>query len=170
MTAIGATVQYGPSSYSWMPMRQPGVSDAARKVGQLLGLSAAHRAISATGLTRIADPVASLYDLYEECGVANWDGEGAEPLSSDAVEEAEQLVYLIPSSIPIPEFVPEPSGAIALEWYEGRDRVYLLSVDGTKSIQFAAIMGRGNELHGRLNFDGSLPVMVLDHLKLFFHG
>lgn len=170
MTAIGAAVPYATSLFSWKPLMQPGVSDAAQIICRLLGATATHRITSATGQARIAEPVASIYDLYERCGTPNWDGDGAAAISSDAVDEAEQLIYLIPSSIPIPEFVPEPTGGIALEWYQGRDRLYLLSVSGAKSIEFAALMGRGNEFHGRVNFEGSLPVIVLDHLKLFFRG
>lgn len=170
MTAIGAIAQYSPRLHSRWPALQSGVSDAAEIICKLIGATTAHLVTSATGQTRIADPVASLYDLYEQCAQANWDGEGAKGISYDAVEEAEQLIYLLPSYVPIPEFVPEPTGAIALEWYQGRDRVYLLSVDGTNSLQFAALLGRGNELHGRVNFQDGLPAMILDHLKVFFRG
>ena len=170
MTAVGGVTQFAPGIHSWKPLPQFGVSETAQIVYKLLGATTTHLVTSATGQTRIADPVASLYDLYERCSSPNWDGEGAELLSYDAVAEAEQLIYLLPSAIPIPEFVPEPTGAVALEWYQGRDRVYILSVDGTRSIQFAALMGRGNEFHGRVNFEASLPIMVLDHLKVFFRG
>lgn len=167
MTAFSAVTQYPTGARCWSS-RQSGVSDAALKIHEILGKTTLHLVSSATGQARIGDPISALYDLYEQCHTQNWDGEGAEPILFDAVEEAEQLLYLLPSSIPTPEFVPEPTGAIAFEWYQGRDRVYLLSVDGTQSIQFAALMGQGNELHGRTNFVGTLPPMILHHLRLFF--
>ena len=167
MTVFSAVTQYPTGARCWSP-KQSGVSDAAIRIHEILGRTTLHLVNSATGQARIGDPISALYELYDQCNVQNWDGEGAEAIPFDAVEEAEQLLYLLPSSIPTPEFVPEPTGAIAFEWYQARDRLYLLSVDGTKSIQFAALIGRGNELHGRVNFEGTLPSIIIGHLRMFF--
>ena len=145
-----------------------GVSIDAQRISNILGSLTSHWIGSATGQARIADPVAALFDLYGRCRVNDWDGEGADAISFEALAEASQLISLLPSSIPTPEFLPEPSGAIAFEWYQGRNRVYVLSISGKKKIEFAGLLGYGNEIHGKANFEGCLPSIIQNQLREFF--
>jgi len=147
---------------------QPGVSDAAKRISEILQTAVRGFVVSATGQARIADPMAGLVELYTECGQENWDGEGAKAISPSVLEEALMLLLILPSTIPVPEFVPERSGRIAFEWYQSPDRVYLLSTGGNRELEFAGLLGRGNEMHGKCNFAGALPGMIADHLKAFF--
>jgi hypothetical protein len=146
----------------------PGVSVDAQRICNILGDLALHWIGSATGQARIAEPLAALYQLYERCQVQDWDGEDAEAISFEALIEAEKLLRLLPSSIPMPEFLPEPTGSIAFEWYRGRNHVYVLSIAGKKAIEFAGLLGQGNEIHGRTNFEDSLPPAIQAQLREFF--
>ena len=166
---IGALTHY-PSRLGALRATPPGVSGDAQRICVLLGDVALHWIASATGQARIADPLITLYRLYEQCREEHWDGENAEAIPLAAVVEAQQLITLLPSSVPAPELLPEPTGSIALEWYKRRDHVYVLSVYGKKTIEFAGLLGRGNEVHGRVNFEESLPPMIQDHLREFFRG
>ena len=166
MTNLAAAA---PQPFGRWKYMQPGVSDAAERISAILSSALVELGSSATGQAHIADPIAHLQDLFSECRESNWDGEGATPISAAANQEARALLLLLPSTIEPPEFVPEPSGRIALEWYRAPDHVYLLSTDGTGELEFAGIFGAGNEIHGKCNFSGALPTMISDHLRLFFH-
>lgn len=167
MNTVGVLSHYS-SRIGALNITHPGVSVDAQRICNILGDVALHWIASATGQARIADPLLYLYQLYERCQGKGWDGEDAEAIPFAAVGEAEKLLNVLPSSIPAPEILPEPTGSIALEWYQRRDRVYVLSVSGKKGIEFAGLLGRGNEIHGRVNFEDSLPPMIQDHLREFF--
>ncbi len=167
MNAISVLGHYS-SSVGIPTVTYRGVSVDAQRICNMFNDLALHWTTSATGQARITDPLIALYQLYERCQVENWDGEGAEVISFEALAEAEKLLSLLPSSIPTPEFLPESTGSIALEWYQGRNRIYVLSISGKKTIEFAGLFGYGNEIHGRINFEDSLPPMIQDHLRDFF--
>lgn len=167
MSAFAAVAGNCFPSGSWKA-DQPGVSDAAKRISEILHTAVRGYVVSATGQARISDPIAGLDQLYMECEQENWDGEGAKAISPNVLEEAQMLLLVLPSTIPVPEFVPERSGRIAFEWYRSPDRVYLLSTGGNRELEFAGLLGRGNEIHGKCNFAGALPGMIADHLKAFF--
>jgi len=168
MTAIVAGSPYFSCLSALVPI-QPGVSDAALKISQILTKTAVELIRSATGQARIADPLSSLDRLFEECSAENWDGEGAAAIPYQAFEEAERLVYALPVFVPPPDVLPEPIGAVAFEWYRNQRYTYVLSVKGNHSVEFAGLFGPGDEIHGKANFDGCLPAMVAEHLRTFFH-
>jgi len=122
---------------------------------------------TATAHRRIVQPVDSLIELYRECANPDWDGEGAQPVGEGAVNEACTLLFLLPPDVSSPTLLAEPSGAIAFEWYKKPNQVLVLSVNGNKSIQFAALLGNGNESHGKVNFSGSMPKEIQDKLDAF---
>ena len=158
MNAIAALGRY----------HHPGVSPDALRISGIFGKLASHWLGSATGQSRIAEPTAALIELYQRCRVADWNGEDADAITIEVLVEAKKLLDLLPSSIPTPEFLPEPTGAIAFEWYQGRNRVYVLSVSGNKTIEFAGLLGLGNEIHGKANFEESLPQIIQGQLREFF--
>ncbi len=148
---------------------QAGVSDAALKISALLRNTAVEMLQSATGQARIADPLNSLDRVFQDCSEENWDGEDATAIPYRAFEDAERLLYVLPSFIPAPDVLPEPIGAVAFEWYRNPRWTYVLSVKGNHSIEFAGLFGAGDEIHGKVNFDGFLPGMIAEHLRIFFH-
>lgn len=167
MTAISALGHYS-SGAAALRATYPGVSGDARKIRDMLGNLALHWIGSATGQMRFGEPLLALYQLYKRCQADDWDGEDGEAISLDTLMEAEKLLGSLPSSVPMPEFLPEATGAIAFEWYRGRDRVFVISVSGAKTIEFAGLFGHGNELHGKTNFEDSLPSIIQGHLREFF--
>ena len=60
----------------------------------------------------------------------NWDGYGAHPVSTNAVEHAERFVILLPATVPDPDPSVDTDGAMAFEWYRGPRRVFSVSVTG----------------------------------------
>jgi hypothetical protein len=164
MTTMSALARYaaGPMAFG---SAYPGVSVDAQRIYDMLGRVAQHWVGSATGQICFAEPLMALNQIYQRCQASNWDGEGADPILLETVLEAHKLFSLLPSSVPTPELLPESTGAIAFEWYRGRNRVYVISVCGRKSIEFAGLYGLGNEVHGKVNFEDCLPVAIQDHLQ-----
>lgn len=145
-----------------------GVSVDANRLDIMMRAITGHFLNSALGQKMLVEPLSALREMCESCAEINWDGEGASPISRNAFKEAERLLFLLPRTIPTPEIVPEPGGAIALEWYREPSKVYVLSVNGTGSLQFAGLFGVGNEEHGRRNFSTLLPPVVLAHFKTLY--
>lgn len=49
--------------------------------------------------------------------VADWDGQGAEPIATEAVERAHRLVtHLVEAGAAIPDFTPLTDGGVRAEW------------------------------------------------------
>src|SRR5712691_4468029 len=144
-----------------------GVSDDAGLLAEILKELAEVFHQPAIAHKRFKQPIYSLIDLYNECSKANWDWEGALPVREEAISEACTILFLLPTNVPVPTFLAEPSGAVAFEWYKDRGKTLILSVRGTRSIEYAALLGEGNEAHGKANYSGSLPKVIRDQLDAF---
>lgn len=116
---------------------------------------------------RLEDALIALDGVYQECCESNWDGYGAEAITEDAYQEAFKLLRLLPSNIPIPEIVPEPDGAIGLEWSKGRRFVFVASVCGENFITYAGMFGV-NKIHGTEYFGDSLPSVVVENIRRLY--
>jgi hypothetical protein len=149
---------------------QPGVSDEALWVARRVAELAQGILQSATGQRRFGDPVSELAELMGQCTTDDWDGQGAAAIPASAFREALLILCLLPSSVSVPGVLPEPTGSIALEWYRDPQRVFIISVSGTKTIEYAALFAPGDESHGRINFEQSLPERLLRDLQGFLRG
>lgn len=144
-----------------------GCSPEADRVLLLLDDALDHLSNTGAESQRLEDAVNALDDVYQECCEANWDGYGAEPTSEDAYQEAFKLLGLLPSSIPLPEIVPEPSGGIGLEWSRGKRFVFVASVRGENFITYAGIFGV-NKTHGKEYFGDSLPLVIVENIRRLY--
>jgi hypothetical protein len=116
---------------------------------------------------RLRETLTSLFAVYKECLVVDWDGYGAAAISADAYEEAKKIIILLPSTIRMPEIVAEPSGEIALEWRRGRGQIFVMSVSGRHKINYAGLFS-GNKIHGSEYFDETLPSLLIGHLRRLY--
>jgi preprotein translocase subunit Sss1 len=115
------------------------------------------------------DPIkSSLYQILRDCSKPNWDEYNASPISKMAFFEAIKLLEILPSDIPLPEIVPEPTGNIGLEWYKGKQFAFVISVSGKNFLAYAGMFGAGNETHGTENFTESLPLTIIKNLRRLF--
>ena len=160
MRAMAVDAGY-PGLGSWKSYQVAmGVSADANVLSGMMESLLSSLAQSATAQKRINEPLDALFSVYKECTARNWDGEQAPPVTIKSFNEARDLLMLIPSSFPVPSFSPESSGAIAFEWYKNAKNVFVISVDGTQSIQYAGLFGDGNETHGKVNYAGSIPRVI----------
>lgn len=162
-----SAIAIGRNSTGAWRATQPGVSEAAEKIQDVVRRVLENFVSSATGQRRLGDPLGTLEEIYEECRLPNWDGEGALPVSPATLAEAENLLLMLPTTVPVPETTPERSGRIAFEWYKRPNCIYVLSTGGNKELEFAALFGPGYELHGKCPFSDALPSLILEHLREF---
>lgn len=142
---------------SFSPYRpSDGTSDEANKIHSLgvNSFSSFYDAVTLSSSIEIVDEILS--EIYDECNIAGWDGYDADPVSEKAITNANKLLRMLPSNIPIPRIVPEPSGGITLRWKRGRVRTLVIAVYDHEMIDFAAVIGIEHR-HGRTGFNDFLP-------------
>ncbi|MCG6551799.1 MAG: hypothetical protein L7F77_05685 [Candidatus Magnetominusculus sp. LBB02] len=110
---------------------------------------------------------AALQDMYKECSIENWDGQGAQAITNSAFKEAQMVIDALPSSIPTPVMVAEPTGDIGFEWYRGKGQVFVISVSGDRRITYAGLVV-GNKVHGEEHFDSTLPMAVIQNIMRLY--
>ena len=144
-----------------------GYSPEAKIVSRLLDEALDHLSNTGAEGQRLQNAISALDDVYQECCEGNWDGYGAKAISEDAYVEAYTFLKLLPSDIPIPEFVPEPTGAIALEWFRGTRFVFVVSVSGESFITYAGLFGI-NKVHGTEYFADALPASIVLNIRRLY--
>lgn len=125
---------------------------------------------SATGSKRIVDPAQAIDNVYQRCRAPNWDRQGAQPISYLAVLDAKLLMLALPSYHPVPEIFGEATGAIAFEWYRRPGYRFVLAIFGRGRIEYAGLLGTGNEAYGEVRIENNLPKIIEDHLRQLFAG
>lgn len=106
-----------------------------------------------------------LWDAVGESSSKNWDGYGADPVKDSAVDEAYSFLNLLPKDTPVPDIVAEPSGGLVLEWNFGKDRVFVVSINGNYSLAYAGLLGAGSRVKGLDGYSETLPNAIIDGLK-----
>jgi len=69
---------------------------------------------------RIDEAISELMELAHECSNSDWDGCNLLTISKIALRRAAQFVRALPEDFPMPEFAPEPDGAISLDWIQSK--------------------------------------------------
>jgi hypothetical protein len=116
------------------------------------------------GEGRVARLISSMQSRCQEYSSQGWDGYDAQPIDRKACHEAMRFVRLLPFNIDLPEVLPEPTGAIALEWYKKRDHVFVASLSGNGIIEYAGLFGSGNKSYGSERLGGFMPPIILHHI------
>ncbi|MBK8305009.1 MAG: hypothetical protein WBC19_01760 [Pyrinomonadaceae bacterium] len=112
-----------------------------------------------------ASALSVIRELADEYGMDDWDGEGALAIEALSLWNTEALVRSFPNDLPLPEFAPEPDGAISLDWIQSRHRMFSLSIGAKNRLAYAWIDGT-NRGRGVANFDGSnFPIQILRELS-----
>lgn len=140
-----------------------GVSGDAVKIEILLsnasiyGMEYKKRTNQSLAINRLNDFLKSLED---ESAVD-------EVINPSAIKEVEKALNSLPGDIPVPSLLDEGNGFMALEWYKNPKNVFLMSFNGTKTVEFASLFGRRNELRGQLEFIDEIPSTLIEQLRIF---
>jgi hypothetical protein len=114
---------------------------------------------------RKAEALSRLAALAAECAEQGWDGESAVPIHPLAALWTQRFVRALPDAVPLPEFAPEPDGAISLDWIAWRNRLFSLSIGRSGRLAFAWLDGTDSG-HGVARFDGqNIPARVLQGIQ-----
>ena len=144
-----------------------GISPEAEKILGMLNEALDHLRHTSIRDQRREEEIAALDAVYQECCDKDWDGYGANAITDDIYREAFKLLALLPLNVPLPAIVPEPSGAIGLEWSKGRQFVFVASVCGENFITFAGVFGV-NKIHGTEYFGDSLPYPIIQNIRRLY--
>ncbi|HNV88903.1 MAG TPA: hypothetical protein PKL53_08080 [Methylotenera sp.] len=137
-----------------------GVSDAAKSISaKIININNA-KLRTVTGSQKASMPSKAFEALLEILG------EG-ENISYAAFTEALIFLQNLPANFEIPDIGVEPSGAITFEWYKNPFKVFVISIDGTNSLEFAALAGSGNEMHAKMNYKDKMPIEIKSLLEIF---
>lgn len=122
------------------------VHEAATKVVQSTEHSLALFGEKAVALSRLAV-------LAQECAEPGWNGAAAAPLDPIAISRAGRFIRSLPDGVPLPEFAPEPDGAVSLDWIASPTRLFSLSIGRSNRVAYAWLDG-ADKGHGVARFDG----------------
>ena len=124
-----------------------GVSDASMKVADYLSKARFARKRTAQ-ISSLPKAEVIVEDIHNRCREIGWDGEDAQPVTTAACIDALRLMEIIPSEVPIPEIVPEPTGDITLEWYQDQWHILTLTLGGDGMVVYSGLYGLDDRSHG----------------------
>lgn len=112
-----------------------------------------------------SEAISELSRLASECSTPNWDGYGAEPLDSRALQLAQEIVRSLPEDLPMPSFSIEPDGCVSMDWTPSRTRTFTMSTGKTDRLPYAWLDGtdRGHAVAKFVN--GQLPPRIVQEIK-----
>ena len=161
MTAVAISNRSSPSFYPY----NTGASEASNFLQKVFedGVLRLSKAETWDHKGRV---LSELNKIYQESSEKDWDGYGALPVSQEAYHEAVRFLKALPLSwLPNPEVGPEPEGDIGFEWNYGKNRIFVMSINGTNIITYAGLLGTGNKTHGTEVFDGSIPQTIVNNIS-----
>ena len=113
---------------------------------------------------------ARLGEIVCECGEADWDGYGAEPISGIAAALADEFLRSLPSGFPLPDLCAEPDGSLGMEWASGKHKRAALSFGASNRLAFAWVNG-SDRGHAAVSFNGgSLPSLIESRINEMFEN
>ena len=84
---------------------------------------------------------AALRDIRSQCHMADWDGQGALPVTDHAISNSEKVIEILysrlPKGIPAPDVIPEADGEISLSWSSDATHIFALSIGAHDKINFS---------------------------------
>lgn len=102
-----------------------------------------------------------LFAAAEECKLANWDGQGALPVSDESYRAAFRFLEALPLGAVAPSVGVEPDGEMTLEWYYSPRRTLSISFSKNGELHYAALVG-SSKSYGTEPFFGDIPKTILD--------
>ena len=144
-----------------------GVSDAARTVQSCRQnfLRTNHETVTFSNLP-LDD---QLIDAFAEAAKPDWDGDGSVATAASTLALTKQFIESLPRKYQTPEISPEPDGHVDLEWFVGKRRLLLISVNPDGRLHWAALIGN-EDPRGSCPFLGKAPKTILHVLRRVCRG
>lgn len=140
----------------------PGVSVEARRLTerQISSRNDRHRTVSFSKDSAFDQ----LYDLWNDCRTAGWDGGDATAVAWDTYHQAFRIVEALPHGMTLPTIGVEADGHITLEWHRDPRWTLSVSVAPDGMLYYAALFGSDHP-RGSCWFTGDLPRTLLDFIR-----
>lgn len=110
----------------------------------------------------------ALRDIRIHCQQADWDPEGAAPITDLTIELAGTIAALLfdalPKGTPTPDFTPESDGEICMSWSLDEKRIFSLSVGDHGKINFAGQFGDSGGVHAWQRLDTTSQYVLQNSL------
>ena len=141
------------------------VSPAAQEVRKNASAVVASTERSRALFGEKADAISRLWSMVMEHLENNWDNDDALPTDQIAALKAVEFIRALPTDVALPEFSPEPDGAISLDWMESRNRLVSISIGRTNRLAYAWLDG-ADRGHAVAVFDGhAIPERMLTEIR-----
>lgn len=112
---------------------------------------------------------ASLAEISSAAATANWDGFGAEAVSTQTLSQTRQILamlqILLPQTTPPPDVLAEPDGEICIDWTAESARTISISIGAHGRINFAARFGEEGEVHAWQSVDTTSSARLEEDLR-----
>ncbi len=82
-----------------------------------------------------------LRSVAGEASERNWDGYGAEPVSSETLAMGKNFFYRMPAAYPKPDISSHPNGDLAFEWYVSPRRILTVTINDSGRLNYAWMIG-----------------------------
>jgi len=102
-----------------------------------------------------------LAQVFQECSVPDWDGDGSLVITDETYEYAEDFLRALPFGYPLPSVGPDPRGLIAFDWDPSDDYSLTVTIGPDGDITYAAHLGVRSRRRGSELFDGDVPSHIL---------
>ena len=102
----------------------------------------------------------TLRETCQQCQQPNWDGDGAETISTETYEIARRLLESLPSDMPLPSISAEPDGQLNFEWYQAPRRLLSASIGSNGTLYWAALID-SEDPRGSCQFVDQFPQTLL---------
>lgn len=102
----------------------------------------------------------ALWEAWQPCKEANWDGEGADAVEHETYQTAYRLIEALPNGFSSPTIAAEPDGHLSLEWYKHPRRLLSVSVSPDGTLYWAALVG-SEDPRGSCQFFDEFPKTLL---------
>lgn len=101
----------------------------------------------------------ALWEAWQPCKVANWDGAGADPVEHETYQIAYRLIEALPSGFPSPTVSAEPDGHLSFEWYRHPRQILTVSISADGTLFWAALVGT-EDPRGSCRFFDEFPETI----------
>lgn len=156
----------GPAHHGTVPPAGTAVGEEARAVEHDLAESFESLLRTSTYVEPREQVFRELEAVAEECGVRNWDGYDAQPVSAGAIGCAWRLLDQLVDDFPCPEVSADPDGEVSLDWLDGAERGLSISVNAEGRLSYAGFFRR-SKAHGVEFLQDEIPEAIMEVLRRF---
>ena len=105
-----------------------------------------------------------LFQVFDECRHANWDGYNAVPVSARTFQLTHEFLEALPLGMSAPAVGAEPDGHLTLEWYRSPRRMLSVSISPEGDLHYAALIGP-SKYYGTEPFFGEVTQTIVDMIS-----